>query len=93
MNLLKPGDARPFSDYASQVFLPYITAQSRNVQRVDVVWDAYVHGSLKEYTRSSHGKGSRRRVEASNAVQETGKSTGYRLAAEVNRHHSECVCI
>ena len=37
VNMLKPGDARTFSDYASQVFLPYITAQLRNVQRVDVV--------------------------------------------------------
>ena len=29
VNMLKPADARTFSDYASEVFLPYITSQSR----------------------------------------------------------------
>ena len=61
--MLKPGTASTFS---SQVFLPYISAQLQSVQRVDVVWDEYVHGSLKAYTRSTRGKGSRRRVESSN---------------------------
>ena len=66
--MLKPGTAKTFSDYASQVFLPYITTQLHSAQRVDVVWDEYVHGSLKAYTRSTRGKGCRRRVESSNAV-------------------------
>ena len=68
VNMLKPGTAKTFSDYASQVFLPYITTQLHGAQRVDVVWDEYVHGSLKAYTRSTRGKGCRRRVESSNAV-------------------------
>ena len=42
--------------------------QLQNVQRLDVVWDEYVHGSLKAYTRSTRVKGSRRHVESSNAV-------------------------
>ena len=33
-----------------------------------MVWDEYVHGSLKAYIRSTRGKGCRRRVESSNAV-------------------------
>ena len=66
VNMLNPGTASTFSDYASQVFLPYITAQLQSVQRVDVVWDEYVHGSLKAYTRSTSGKGTHGRVESSN---------------------------
>jgi len=66
VNMLNPGTASTFSDYASQVFLPYITAQLQSVQRVDVVWDEYVHGSLKAYTCSTRGKGTRRRVESNN---------------------------
>ena len=68
VNMLKPGTAKTFSDYASQVFLPYITTQLHSAQRVDVVWDEYVHGSLKAYTRSTRGKGCRRCVESSNAA-------------------------
>jgi len=56
VNMLKPGTASTFSDYTSQVFLPYITAQLQSVQKVDVVWDEYLHGSLKAYTRSMSGK-------------------------------------
>ena len=36
VNMLKPGTAHTSSDYASQVFLPYVTTQ---LERVDVVWD------------------------------------------------------
>ena len=50
------------------MFLPYITAQLQSVQRVDLVWDEYVHGSLKAYTRSTRGKGSRQCVKSFNAM-------------------------
>ena len=30
VNMLKPGTAKTFQDYATLVFLPYITAQLRN---------------------------------------------------------------
>ena len=66
VNMLKPGTAN--SDYASDVFLPYVTKQLQGVRRLDVVWDEYVQGSLKAYTRSTRGKGSRRGVESSNAI-------------------------
>lgn len=68
VNILKPGTACTFSDYATQIFLPYITTQLQSVKRVDVVWDGYVQGSLKAHTRSMRGKGRRRRVESSNAL-------------------------
>ena len=68
VNMLKPGTERTFSEYATHVFLTYITTQLQNAQRVDVVWDEYVQGSLKSYTRSVRGKGSRRRVESSSTI-------------------------
>ena len=68
VNMLKPGTANSFSDYASEVFLPYVTKQLQGVRRLDTVWDEYVQVSLKAYTHSTRGKGSRRRVESSNAV-------------------------
>ncbi len=73
VNMLRPGTACTFSEYASQIFLPYITTQLQHVQRVDVVWDEYVQGSLKADTRSVRGKGSRRRVESSNALPRNGQ--------------------
>ncbi len=68
VNMLRPGTADTFSEYASKIFLPYITKQLQVVQRLDVVWDEYVQSSLKAYTRSTRGKGCRRRVESSNTV-------------------------
>jgi hypothetical protein len=68
VNMLKPGTARTFSDYATKIFMPYIILQLKHVDRVDLVWDEYIHGSLKTYTRSVRGKGSRRRVEASSTL-------------------------
>ena len=49
-----------FDDYADNVFIPYLRSQGST--RVDVVWDAYVPGSLKESTREKRGKGVRRKV-------------------------------
>lgn len=68
VNMLKPGAAKTFQDYATQVFLPYIEAQLRNAKRLDIVWDVYLPDSLKAETRSKRGKGIRRRVEASSAI-------------------------
>src|SRR5688572_18446652 len=55
-------------DYASYIFLPYTTRQLEHVHGVDVVWDEYVHGSLKTFTRSVTGKGIHRHIESSNAL-------------------------
>ena len=41
-NMLAPGGAKTFSDYATQVFLSYITSQLPHSFRVDVVWDEYL---------------------------------------------------
>ena len=47
VNMLKPGTASTFSDYASHIFVSYITRRLEQVHGVDVVWDEYVHDSLK----------------------------------------------
>ena len=62
VNMLRPGAARKFSDYANQVFIPYILSQLQHVNRVDVKWDEYLPDSLKAETRK-RGKGARRCVE------------------------------
>ena len=66
--MLRSGFANTFSDYATQVFLPYITSQLQHVNRLDVVWDEYIADSLKAETRTRRGKGIRRRVEPSNSI-------------------------
>ncbi|KAG7178154.1 hypothetical protein Hamer_G003935 [Homarus americanus] len=68
VNLMKLGISCTFSEYSTQVFLPYINSQLQYGNRVDLVWDEYIPGSLKTYTRSNRGKGSLRRVESSNAL-------------------------
>ena len=69
-NMFRPGFAKTFSDYATQVFLPHITSQLQlqHVNRLDVVWDEYIADSLKAETRTRTGKGIRRRVEPSNSI-------------------------
>ena len=65
VNILKPsGACKTFSDYANQVFLPYISNQLQSVQRVDIIWHRYIPNSLKAQTRDKRGRGVRRRVEA-----------------------------
>jgi hypothetical protein len=68
VNMLAPGNAKTFSDYASQVFLPYITSQLQHRSRVDIVWDEYLPDSLKADTRKKRGKGIRRRVEPYSSI-------------------------
>jgi len=64
VNMLKPnGACKTFSDYAEQVYLPYIRERLHKVARVDVVWDRYIQNSLKAHTRDKRGTGIRRKVE------------------------------
>ena len=68
VNMLRPGPARTFQNYASDVFVPYITSQLQYVSRLDIIWDVYVPESLKADTHSKRGKGVRRRVEPFNVI-------------------------
>jgi len=64
VQLLKPGKAKTFADYATDIFLPYIQSQMARVQRLDLVWDSYQPLSLKATTRAKRGTGARVHVGA-----------------------------
>ena len=68
VNMLKPGSSKTFRDYAQNVFLPYVQLQLDTSQRVDIVWDEYRPGTLKQQARDKRGKGVRRRVAPNNAI-------------------------
>ena len=51
-----------FNDYADNVFIPYLEKLLQGTARLDIVWDTYIAGSLKECTREKRGKGVRRKV-------------------------------
>ena len=49
--------------------MKYLTSKMHDVsKRLDIVWDEYIHDSLKSMTRSKRGKGVRRRVEPNNRI-------------------------
>jgi hypothetical protein len=62
VQLLKPGKAKTFASYASDVFQPCIQSQIGKTQRLDLVWDTYKTQSLKSAMRAKRGSGSRVRV-------------------------------
>jgi hypothetical protein len=68
VNMVRPGAAKTFQDYATDVFIPHIKKLLQHVTRLDIIWDVYVYESLKADARSKRGKGVRRRVEPSSAV-------------------------
>jgi len=66
--MLRPGSSKSFGDYALNVFLPYVKLQLDKAQRVDIVWDVYRPGTLKQQAWDKRGKGVRRRVAPNNAI-------------------------
>eukprot|EP00112_Aurelia_sp_Birch-Aquarium-sp1_P002124 Seg1231.3 transcript_id=Seg1231.3/GoldUCD/mRNA.D3Y31 product="hypothetical protein" protein_id=Seg1231.3/GoldUCD/D3Y31 len=62
INMLRPGAAKTFEEYANNFFRPHLQAQLRNRKRIDLVWDVYFEDSLKKATRLKRGKGVRRKV-------------------------------
>ena len=65
VHLLKPGAAKTFQDYSTEVFLPYVKVQLQDATRLDIVWDQYDTASLKLQTRRKCGTGPRRQVKPS----------------------------
>ena len=59
MNMLRPGAARKFSDYANQVFIPFkLYYHSRDTACQQwMSLDEYFPDSLKAETRSKRGNG------------------------------------
>ena len=67
-HMLKTSSAKTFSEYAQDVFMPYIEMQLAEAQRVDIVWDTYKPDYLKQQTQNRRGKGRRRRVKPHTAI-------------------------
>ena len=62
VQMLRPDNARTFSDYRVNVFVPYLMSVLSKTERVDVVFDVYREHSLKVLTREKRGVGTRTHV-------------------------------
>lgn len=62
VHCLPVAGAVTFNEYAEKVFVPHLLQQLQHSNRVDVVWDTYIPGSLKESTREKRGAGARCKV-------------------------------
>ena len=47
VQMLKPGSTNTFAEYASQIFIPYISSKFQSTSCVDLVWDRYMEDTLK----------------------------------------------
>ena len=74
VQMLNPGTAKTFQEYANNVFSSYVSSQLATTQRVNLVWDVYIVDSLKSSTRKKRGKGKRRRVAFSTMIPRIGKT-------------------
>ena len=61
-----------FNDYADNVFIPYLEKLLQGAARLDIVWDTYIAGSLKECTHEKRGKVSVERCQGKQRFQVTG---------------------
>lgn len=68
VQMLQPGTAKTFQEYADNVFSTYMLSQLATAWRVDLVWDVYIADSLKSSTREMRGKGKRRHVASSTMI-------------------------
>lgn len=62
VHFLPSKTANTFSDYADQIFIPFIQHQLQDTNRVDFVWDCYFERSIKGMTRDQRGSGVRTKV-------------------------------
>ena len=63
VHMLKP-NVGTFSLYSERTFIPYDEAKLRKIDRLDIIWDTYIVGSLKAEERLKRGSGVRRKVVA-----------------------------
>jgi len=68
VQMLNPGTAKTCGEYTKDVFIPFVLSQYKSATRLDLAWERYLPGSLKNTTRERHGKSVRRRVGTSVAV-------------------------
>ncbi len=50
VQMLPPGSLKTFQDYATKVFIPYVSRHLQAVDRIDIVWNVYFKESLKSTT-------------------------------------------
>ena len=48
VHALPTNSVQTFEDYAKKIFIPYTQQQLKTCKCLDVVWDVYLNGSLKE---------------------------------------------
>ena len=53
VQMVQPGCSKTFDEYREKIFLPYIQAILKNVNRLDIVFDVYIEHSLKSATREN----------------------------------------
>ena len=68
VQMVQPGCSKTFDEYRDKIFLPYVQAILKNVNRLDIVFDVYIEHSLQSATREKRGTGSRTRVKASTKI-------------------------
>lgn len=74
MQMLRPGSAKTFQDYADNVFNHFILKKLKSVKRLDIACDVYKGDSLKKGAREQRGKGVRRKVTPSTPIPKNWKS-------------------
>ena len=52
-----PTKVSTFEEYANEVFFPWTSQQLCLCDRIYIIWDQYVSGSLKDSTREKRGRG------------------------------------
>ena len=62
VHLLPPSTCLTFADYAEIVFIPHLLHELSGCHNLDVVWDRYITGSIKECAREKRGCGKRMKV-------------------------------
>lgn len=68
VQMLLPSTASTFHDYFDEIFGPYVLRHLETASRVDIVFDVYINGSLKQSTREKRGSGQRRKVTSSTRI-------------------------
>ena len=68
VNILASDNIKPFYEYESKVFRPYMLSKLRHHNRIDIVWDEYIARQLEDRDPKKRGKIVRRRVEPSAAT-------------------------
>ena len=66
--MLHPKGARSFSEYSSNVLIPYIMLKFHNATHLGFVWSRYIENSLEGKVMAKRGKGVCRRLVAEGVI-------------------------